>query len=338
MNRSPQRRPGGPSPFSGPVIALAVVASVVVIVGMLLAFGLLDLSRFSSNERSTAGLIAVPTPARTIPAYARVTRDHLWDPANGLAMIYLPPRAVTKEMLVNISDVIGRVLDHDKAPGYVFTESDFLPRGTREGIVAGIPAGKRAVRISADKVDGLYGLHSGDRFDLLATMPIDATQSGGGQTFNFAGVYSQQLALQARLSNWDKQATVRVIVQSAVIVEPMTTRGIPIYQTSLTEGSATRVRPVQEAVIAIDPDEVALLTEAMAVGARLTTIPRSGRPDDPINSRTPDLNPVSPFTRPGTGGLRAAESGIATDEEAKDFSVVETIMGQKRALTAVPRR
>jgi Flp pilus assembly protein CpaB len=324
--------------FTGPVIALAIAASVVVIVGLLLAFGLLDLSKFRSNERSTAGLVAVPTPAKTIPAYTRVQRDHLWDPVNGrLAMIYLPPRAVTREMLVNISDVIGRVLDHDKAPGYVFTESDFLPRGTREGIVAGIPAGKRAVRISADKVDGLYGLHAGDRFDLLATMPINASQ-GGGQTFNFAGVYGQELALQARLSNWDKQATVRVIVQSAVIVQPMTTRGIPIYQTSLSEGSATRVRPVQEAVIAIDPDEVALLTEAMAVDARLTTIPRSGRPDDPVNSRTPDLRPVSPFTPPGAGGVRAAESGVGTGEDAKAFSVVETIMGQKRALTAVPRR
>jgi Flp pilus assembly protein CpaB len=339
VSRSPQRRPGGPSTFTGPVIALAVAASVVVIFGMLLAFGLLDLSKFRSNERSTAGLVAVPTPARTIPAYTRVRRDHLWDPGNGrFAVIYLPPRAVTREMLVNISDVIGRVLEAEKAAGYVFTESDFLPKGTREGIVAGIPAGKRAVRISADKVDGLYGLHSGDRFDLLATMPIDASQSGGGQTFNFAGVYGQQLALQARLSNWDKQATVRVIVQSAVIVEPMTTRGIPIYQTSLTEGSATRVRPVQEAVIAIAPDEVALLTEAMAVGAKLTTIPRSGRPDDPVNSRTPDLRPVSPFTPPGAGGVRAAESGVATDPNAKDFSVVETIMGQKRALTAVPRR
>ena len=321
------------------MIALAVGASVVVIVGTLLALGLLDLSKFRSNQRSTAGLVAVPTPARAIPAYTRVRRDHLWDPANAqLAMIYLPPRAVTKEMIVNISEVIGRVLDHDKAPGYVFTESDFLPVGTREGIVAGIPAGKRAVRISADKVDGLYGLHAGDRFDLLATMPIDASQSGGSQAFNFSGVYSQQLALQARLSNWDKQATVRVILQSAVIVEPMTTRGVPVYQTSLTEGSATRMRAVQEAVIAIDPDEVALLTEAMAVNARLTTIPRSGRPDDPINSRTPDLSPVSPFTRPGEGGFRAAEPGVATGEDGDAFSVVETILGQKRALTAVPRR
>jgi len=329
------RRPGAPSTLTGPMMALVAVASVVVIVGTLMALGVVDLSRFRSSEPSTAGLIAVPTPATTIPAYGRVRRDHLWDRANGrLAMIYLPPQAVTKEMLVDISDIIGRVLDHAKEPGYVFTESDFLPEGTREGIVAGIPAGKRAIRISAERVDGLYGLQAGDRFDILATMPIAA--AGGGRTFNFAGPYSQEVALQAQLSNWDKQATVRVIVQSAVIVEPMTTRGVPTYQSSITEGGATRTRPVQEAVIAIEPDEVALLTEAMAVDARLTTIPRSGRPDDPVDSKTPDLRPFSPFTTSGGGGPGSVDSRFSTDQE-DTFTVVETIMGQKRSLTAVPR-
>jgi Flp pilus assembly protein CpaB len=329
------RRPGAPSTFSASIVALAVVVSIVVVVAALMALGVLDVSRFTSSEPSTEGLVAVPTPATVIPAYARVRRDHLWDRANNrLAMVYLPPRAVTKEMLVNISDVLGRVLDHQKEPGYVFTEADFLPRGTREGIVAGIPAGKRAIRISADQVDGLYGLNAGDRFDLLATMPIEASRNAA-QTFNFAGPYSQELALQAQLSNWDKQATVRVIVQNASIVEPMTTRAVPAYQTTLTEGAATRTRPVQEAVIAIEPDEVALLTEAMAVQAKLTTIPRSGRPDDPVHSRTPDRRPFSPFaTGPATAN---GEDPHLSPEHSENFRVVETIIGQKRSLTAVPR-
>lgn len=319
------------------MLVLAAVAALVVVVGALAALGVVDLSRLWSSEPSTAGLVPVPTPAKGIPAYTRVRRDHLWDVTRGrISVVYLPPRAVTPEMLVSISDVIGRVLDHDKEPGYVFTESDFLPKGTREGIVAGIPAGKRAVRVAADKVDGLYGLHAGDRFDLLATMPIDASRSSGAQSFGFSGPYSQQLALQAQLSNWDKQATVRVIVQSAVVVEPMMTRAVPVYQSSLTEGAATRVRPVQEAVIAIDPDEVAPLTEAIAVDAKLTSIPRSGRPDDPPNSRTPNLHPVSPFSKPETFGDDELE--IAGDQDAGAYKVVETIMGQKRTLTAVPRR
>jgi Flp pilus assembly protein CpaB len=268
-------------------------------------------------------LIAVPTSAAQIPAHTRIRRDHLWDRANArISVVYLPPRAVTKEMLLNITQIIGRVLDSEKEPGYVFTDADFLPRGTREGLVAGIPAGKRAIRVSADRVEGLYGLNAGDRFDVVATMPIDAAD--GGRSLNFSGPYSQEIALETQLSNWEKQATVRVIVQNAVIVEPMFARAVPVTTTS-PQAAAARARAVQEAVIAVNPNEVALLTEAMAVEARLSSIPRSGRPDDPVNTRTPDLRPFSPFATAAGGN------------QTNGFSTVETIMGPKRAVTAVPR-
>ena len=126
-----------------------------------------------------------------------------------------------------------------------------------------------------------------------------------------------------------------MIVQNATIVEPIKTRGVPIYQTTLTEGAALRTRPVQEAVIAVDPDEVAPLTEALAVDAALTTVPRSGRPDDPPNSRTPDSRPFSPFTTPGTA---ANGQGFDGKRDSASFTMVETIMGQRRSLSAVPRR
>jgi Flp pilus assembly protein CpaB len=240
-------------------------------------------------------------------------------------------------MLVKLSDIMGRVLDHDKQPGYVFTENDFLPKGTREGIVAGIPPGKRAIRVLADKVEGLYGLRAGDRFDLVATLPIDG-RGGTAQAFNFGGVYGQQLALQAKLTNWQKQATVRVMAQNAVVVEPMATRQVPVFSSSLTQGATTRMKPVQEIVIAVDPDEVARLTEAIAVEAKISCVPRSGRPDDPIDSVTPDLRPVSPFTGPGTAAFAASSAPAGGIQGAPPFSTVETISGTKRELTAVPRQ
>lgn len=339
MSAFPQRRSGGLSTFlSGSPIGMAVAVSAVVILGLLWGLGVIDLSRLRNTEPSTVGMVAIPTAARPIPAYTRVLRDHVWDPrTRRLTVVYLPPSAVTPEMLVKISDVLGRVLNHEKTPGYVFTNADFLPKGTREGVVGGIPAGKRAVRISGDKVEGLFGLNPGDRFDLVATMPIDASRGGGGQAFGFGGVYGQEIALQARLSNWQKQATVRVMVQNAIIVEPMSLRGVPAYQSSLTEGGVTRMRAVQEAVIAINPDEVARLTEALAVDARITAVPRSGRPDDRIDSTTPDLHPVSPFSGSAFGALSAAEPYGAGGQNGS-FRIVETIMGQKRELTAVPRR
>ena len=314
------RRPGSAINVSS---STAVTAAVVVVAILIILF--VAVPRLRTQEPSTAGLVPIPTAATAIPAHTRIRRDHLWDRANSrIAVVYLPPNAVTKEMLRNISDIIGRVLDGEKQPGYVFTEDDFLPRGTREGLVAGIPAGKRAIRVSADRVDGLFGLNAGDRFDIVATMPIDA--AGGGRTPNFSGPYSPELQMQAQLSNWDKQATVRVIVQNASIVEPMLTRGLATIQSA--PSAAARTRAIQEAVIAIDPREVAPLTEALAVDARLATIPRSGRPDDPKNTRTPDLRPFSPFVAPGA-------SSVTTGTDR--FAVVETIQGQKRTLAAVPR-
>ena len=319
------RRPGAKSPL----IPFAVAAGAVAVLVVLWMTVLRDLSFFGPEAPSMAGLVAVPTPARPIPAYTRITRDHFWDPANGrLTVVYLPPQAVTKEMLTRLPDVMGRVLNHDKAPGYVFTDADFMPDGTREGLVAGIPAGKRAIRIPADDVDGLYGLHAGDRFDLVATMPIDEGRAGSAQAFDFSGVFADQLALEARLSNWQKQATVQVIAQNGVIVEAMTTRQIPVVQTSVADGARTRTRPVQEVVIAVDPAEVARLTEAMAVAAKIWMVPRSGRPDDPMTSRTPDLHPVSPFDD-------ASDPTARGDSSA--YRIVETIMGQRRELTAVPK-
>ena len=293
--------------------------------------------RTAAPTRDVSGLIAVPVPGARIPNYTKITRDHLVDVKNqSLSVVYLPPQAVTKDMILNIGDIIGRVLNHDKQRGYVFTEADFYPKGTREGVVAGIPPGKRAIRVQADKVDGLFGLQPGDRFDLVASMAIDAGRGGGGsQAFNVGGAYGQQLALQARLSNWQRQATVRILVQNGSVVEPLTTRQVPIFQNTLTQGGITRMRPVQEIVIAVAPDEVAKLTEAMAVEARISTVPRSGQPGDPVNSRTPELSPVNPFTGPGFGLTNT--TGAPANSQAP-FAMVERISGGNRELTAVPKR
>lgn len=271
------------------------------------------------------GTVAVPMAARPIKAYTRVTRDDMWDGRNGrFAVAFVPADQVTPAMMTKITDVTGRVLARDKAPDYVFTEDDFLPRGTRPGVVAGIPAGKRALRLEAEKVLGLIGLRAGDRFDLVATVPLDPSKRSalpnvGGA---YGGLLSQQLA-QASGANGQKQANVRVVVQSGVVVSPVETRAVPLSTTSLTQGTRTQTRPVQEMVIAIDPTEVAPLTEAMAIGAVLTCLPRSGRPDDPADSTTPGLTP----DLGRVPGLSA---------KAPQLTLVDHIGGERRELIAVP--
>jgi Flp pilus assembly protein CpaB len=330
----------------GIVITIAVIA----VAAGLWATGYIDpIGPFRSKEPSHRGMIGVPVAQMNIPAYTKVTRDHLWNPKIGnIGVIYLRPEQVTSDMLVHLGDILGRVMDHDKPANYVFTEADFLPKGTRPGLTAGIPSGKRAMRVLLEKIPGLVGLMPGDRFDIVSTIPIDP--GAGSALAGGAGPYGRQLDLQARITNFTKQATVRVVVQNGNIVQPVTTRQVPVASTTLTSGLVVRTRPVQEVVIAVAPSEVAHLTEAMAISADLACVPRSGRPDDPRESITPESSPWTPFgatmQRPSFRAQKQAESDEVTGSTPKSpvssgvygagFTPVETINGTRREILATP--
>lgn len=251
-------------------------------VGTLAATGTVDLASLAfwrtkplEEPRIPPGAVAVPISARPIPAYTKLTRDHLFNAKTGkFAFVYLMPDQLQPGMLVKLSDLMGRVLDHDKPAGYAFTERDFLPEGTREGITAGVPPGKRAYRLDASKVAGVHGLQAGDHVDLVASVPLDA--KGRGVTLLPASRVGPQPA---------KQADIRVIVQDGVIVSPVTMRAVPMTTSSLTQGARTTTRPVQEIVIAVEPDEVPRLSEAESLEYSLTAVAHSGHPDRTVDAR-----------------------------------------------------
>lgn len=310
-----------------------LAATVVIVMGLLWSFGVIDPIRWGRD--TTKGLVAVPVSAMALPAHTKLKREHLWNSVtNDLAKVYLPPEQVRPDMKTTLPSLLGRVLARNKPAGYVFTEVDFLPEGARPGLVGGIPPGKRAMRVEATKVKGLFGLLPGDRFDLVATLPIDVKQAQ--KALQVGGAYGQQLTLQADLTNWMKQATVRVLVQNGVLVEPVKTRTVPVASSSLTQGLVTRNKPIQEVVIAVDPQEVAPLTEAMAVKADINCIPRSGHPDDPQDSRTPDSQPWSPFGMQ-IQGESYPDNRTTQDGDATSLTLVETVNGkQGRSFVAVP--
>ncbi len=278
--------------------ALGVTSAILAGGGATLAglwsLGAVDLSFMSGQVQAPSGpTVAVPISARPIAAYSKVTRDHLFDAKSGqITYLRLPPEAVKPEMIVALSDILGRVLDHDKPAGYAFTESDFLPAGTRPGVVAGIPGGKRSLTLQADVIDGVFGLAAGDRVDILATVPIEASP---GRATN--GLVSAQTEMARAL----KRASVRVLAHDAVVVQPVTARQKTVTSTSLTRGQTVRTVPVNEIVIAVEPNEVAPITEALATGVSISCIARSGLPATELTQvRTPGLDPL--------GNVQAVES------------------------------
>jgi len=222
----------------------------------------------AAADRSLEGLVPVPVAGQPIPAYSKVNRDHLADPATkGLAVLNMHPNDIPKEAIRDLSKILGRVLKNDKKPGYVFTERDFYPPGTQAGITAGIPPGKRSFVFEAEKVYGMASLRQGDHFDIISAL-VEEKRPGNSPLFAPGGATPP------------KRARVRPLVQSGVVLTPATIRQVPVTTTALAPGAQPKSKPVQEITIAVDPDEVGPLAESLALHATLTCVARSGQPSD----------------------------------------------------------
>jgi Flp pilus assembly protein CpaB len=276
-------------------------------VGTLWALGQIDLPFLHRGEQIPPGAVAVIRSAGHIAAYTKLTRDHIWDAAKGrFSVFYMPKEQITSEMITDYHQIVGRVLRHEKPAGYVFTEKDFMPKGTRSGLVGGIPSGKRSLTLEATKINGIFGLNPGDHVDLFASIPVELPKGGSGR-------FGNALQAQAQIASMEKRARVRSLAQDAVLVTAVIKRDKPTTSRSLQNGTSVKMIPVQEVVIAVDPEEVAPITEAMATEVTIMCVARSGQPDDPTaTSKTPGSDPMD------------------------DVLVVDMISGSKHDTTVLP--
>ncbi len=307
-------RPRRQSPRGGaPTLLLPVVGFAVIgLLGLvLIASSLGWLERDEAANTIPEGSIAVPVAARPIGAYQAIQIEDLVDPATGqLAVIYLPADSVLAETHTDPKRLIGRVLGRDKDPGRVFREPDLLPKGTRPGIVAGIPAGKVALRIEAAKVTGIVGLRRGDRFDLMATWREEKPTSGGPLMWP----YTSGGGVGGGGGTQSQRAEVVRVAANAAVVEPLSAR-------RTQDGAGGQGAVVEEMVIAVASSEVPLVTEALEFAVRIDCVPLSGRP----------------VSAPPSEGASRSASRVARDTRGRpQKTVVETIQGNQRFLLEVP--
>ena len=250
------------------------------------------LAFWHEKERAIpADWVSIPVCARSIPAYTMVTRDFLMNPKTGqFVLVWKPPTLVPKGVITEISRIRGRVTAHEKLAPYYFYENDFLPEGTRPGIVGGTPEGKRAITLDASKLKGVHGLKEGDHVDMLASIPVDMPGAGHSNS----GQFGTKVVSTPDVALLPKRSLVRPLVQDGVVVTPVTLRNMPISSSSLMQGTTTHTVPVQEIVLAVDPEEVAPLAEAMDLKYEITCVARSGRP---ASAASP-----SPTPRKSAGG------------------------------------
>lgn len=293
------------------------------------------------------GMVRVLMAARPIPAYSRVSRDDLFDPARRVfAYVDLEEEFVEEnEVLRGTSAIVGRVLKRNKRSGFVFTEDDFLPKGTRPGLVGGIPAGMRAMRIDVGVVEGIIGLQTGDRFDIVAASKPEAKAERADTApvgLELTGLYSKQARSTGTSSSASAAARpgsrVEVVVSNGVVIYPLDTRLVPTSSNGLMTGQVTGTRPVQEMVIAVPTESVAPLMSAIRVESQLTCVARSGRADEDPDNVMPGFDPNGSADGGDEGPGRAARGGaMPLGYEVGEFAIVETIVGGERKLTAVPK-
>lgn len=233
---------------------------------------------------SREGQIAYPALARPVRAFDAITRDDLLDPRTGqVNVIWLPEDQKNTAMLRDLSKILGRVVSRDKLAGYVLTEADLLPVGTRPGIAAGIPPGKRSITIPVEEVPGLELLHKGDSFDLLAVLPKQEQEVSNIEEAALLGgvkppdTRSGQLARQTGIKPLVVGGTMVAITQG----KNRSTDGAEGLVVS-TEQNKKDKEPQKYATIAVEPVEVTPLTEAIGLELDLFCVARSGHPDESI--------------------------------------------------------
>ena len=311
-----------------PPLTLAVLGFFVLLigavgtVGLLAFFGVVNLSALLSHHRARRdtreGMVAIPVSSRFIATHSRVEREDLADYVHSLPVLYIyrKPADVGKTWITDYSEIVGRVMARDKKAGLVFSESDFMPRGTRPGLVSGIPVGKRGMVLDANQIRGLDELRVGDHFDLLSSEPVDLQ---GLQPEVRAGSSSRSLIKSmGSASGIGQSARVIVLVENGVLVTRPAKPGqaaAPRSNSAANQltgaGAASRKNQPLEMAIAVAPEEITPLTEALTAKKSIFCVARSGLPDEKFDRTT-----------------------IPAADPLKKVSVIEVMHGKKSALEA----
>lgn len=304
-------RPDNRRPSMWRALLLTLAAIVVGGVGSVLALGLtnvIDLKGLAfwipKKNPIPADYIAVPMSSQVIPAYTKITRDYLRMPRTGEWVVtWQAPQAIPKSVITERLNILDRVTAHEIAAGYAFKDSDFLPEGSSPGVAGGTPAGKQAITLDVSKLRGsLHDLKAGDHVNVMATIPVDMPGSGHSSGGRLGSVVAAPDA-----SLLAKRSIVRPVVQDGVVVSPVRVRNEPIGASSLlTQGGGLRTKPVQEIVIAVDPDEVAPLAEAIDEKYEIFCVVHSGRPAE-AKAAAPQPSGESAPAGPEEPKLAAAE-------------------------------
>jgi hypothetical protein len=177
--------------------------------------------------------------------------------------------------LLSPNAIIGRVVKKDKTPGLGFREDNFFPKGTPAGIAGATPPGLRSVTLDASHLTGVHALNAGDHIDLLANVPVDKVGVFQTRYSHLPVVTSKQNAPVS-----DSATQTMMLAQNAIVLKPVYVRSEAMTSSSLTQGQRVQSVPKYEVALAVQPEDVIPLQNALNQELKITCIAHSMRPDD----------------------------------------------------------
>ncbi|MGI9474800.1 MAG: hypothetical protein ACR2NZ_24935 [Rubripirellula sp.] len=274
------------------------------IVGTLWLAGV-PLNPFATDEKEDPYMVRIPINAQAIPAYTRVNRSYLLNPANGGLMFQrVPPQAAVGMSIVGIdqngSHVESRVEsvrnDNDKV---VFVVTDGAEvRQANAFVLGGAILNVSSIIgrvVKSDKRAGLGFQEStffpqGTPEGLAGATPIgmraitlDATRLTGVHSLNAGDVIDLMASIPVEEfteSDPTDDHEVQLLAQSAHVLRPVYVRNEVTSNSSLMNGQTAQNIPKYEVAIAVSAEDVIPLQEALNHDVGITCVAHSMKPAD----------------------------------------------------------
>ena len=322
---------------SGGLGTALLVIGIVFLMGMagagLWAAGVFDSASAATVSRK--GQIACPALAREVATYEKISRQDLINPQTGQLNVMWLPESAGKSALRDVSQIMGRVLSRDKSAGSVLTEADFFPRGTRPGIAAGVPPGKVAMSVPVERIAGLNLLQRQDTFDVVASLPAGDRRSDSN--IEYAVLLGGIKPPDTRAGQLARQTGVRTLVQRGTMVA--LTRGTKTSTTgaaglsAVVGGRATKTTTSTQVTIAVAPEEVTPLTEALGLESlSLFCVTHTSQPD------TDETDPAPEFSTEGLVAVPAPVRQVAAYSAISQHDLADPVTGRLNVYYFEPDR
>ncbi|MGO9111851.1 MAG: hypothetical protein ACLP9L_21705 [Thermoguttaceae bacterium] len=248
------------------------------------------------------GMVTVPAAPKGLPAFEPLTRESLrnLDTRREEWRVLDAPTIAEEHVITDPERLLGRILNKEKRQGEFFVEADFLPAWVKPGLVARVPVGKRAIvidlveRESEEKVERSQYSETKTKTDRERHRIEELEQATDGTHLDILVSRPVQYG-----SNFEVRSVGHTLA-NRMRVAPVVRDGVLLYHT------------LTQALLAVEPAEVAPLEEALASRAGLRAVFYSGQTPD--SKSEPALSGYD-----GTGGAKMIEMLIGDKQKVFVF-------------------